>query len=84
MCSKDSLLVLVEGLLVKSNTKLDAWIYLKKLLSHLLTFIQSAIVKVSDAKDKELNVVATYHTKLIKKVESEKENQCAQEEYTGQ
>ena len=47
-------------------------IYLKKFLSHLLTFIQAAIAKVSDAKDKELKFVATYHTKLIKKVESEK------------
>ena len=47
-------------------------IYLKKILSHLLTFIQAAIAKVSDAKDKELKVVATYHTKLIKKVYSEK------------
>ena len=48
-------------------------IYLKKCLSHILTFIQAAIAKVSDAKDKELKVVATYHTKLIKKkVESEK------------
>ena len=43
-------------------------IYLKNiLLSHLLTFIQAAIAKVSDAKDKELKVVSTYHTKLIKK-----------------
>ena len=41
-------------------------IYLKTFfLSHLLTFIQAAIAKVSDAKDKELKVVATYHTKLI-------------------
>ena len=36
------------------------------------TFIQAAIAKVSDAKDKKLKVVATYHTKLIKKVESKK------------
>ena len=41
------------------------------LLSYLLTFIQATIAKVSDEKDKELTVVATYHTKL-KKVESEK------------
>ena len=33
-------------------------------LSHLLTFIQAAIAKVSDEKDKELKVVSTYHTKL--------------------
>ena len=42
------------------------------LLSHLLTFIQAAIAKVSDAKDKELKVLANYHTKLIKKIEIEK------------
>ena len=47
-------------------------VYLKHLLSHLLTFIQDAIAKFSGAKHKELKVVATYHTKLIEKVESEK------------
>ena len=36
------------------------------MLSHILTFIQAAIAKVSDEKDKELKVVATYHTKLKK------------------
>ena len=36
------------------------------MLSHLLTFIQVAIAKVSDEKDKEFRVVATYHTKLKK------------------
>ena len=33
--------------------------------------MQATIAKVSDAKDKELKVVATYHTKLIKKGEIE-------------
>ena len=36
------------------------------MISHLLTFIQAAIAKVSDEKDKELKFVATYHTKLKK------------------
>ena len=47
---------------------LEQGIYLKPFfISHLLTFIQAAIAKVSDAKDKELKVVATYHTQLRKK-----------------
>ena len=45
------------------------------MLSHLLTFIQAAIAKVSDEKDKELKVVATYHTKLIKKLKA-KSKEC--------
>ena len=53
-------------------------IYLKTLLSHLLTFIQADIEKVSDAKDKELKVFATYHTKLIKKKLKAKSKECVQ------
>ena len=51
-------------------------IYLKKCLSHILTFIQAAIAKVSDEKDKELKVVATYHTNLIKKRLKAKSKEC--------
>ena len=47
------------------------------MLSHILTFIQATIAKVSDAKCKELKVVATYHTKLIKKMKS-KSKECVQ------
>ena len=45
------------------------------LLSHLLTFIQAILANVSDAKDKELKVVATYRTKLIKKLKA-KSKEC--------
>ena len=47
------------------------------MLSHLLTFIQAAIAKVSDAKDKELKVVATYYTKIIKNLKA-KIKECVQ------
>ena len=53
-------------------------IYLKKILSHLLTFIHAAIAKVSDAKDKDLKVIATYHTKIINKLLKAKIKECVQ------
>ena len=40
------------------------------MLSHILTFVQAAIAKVSDEKDKELKIVVTYHTKLQKKLKA--------------
>ena len=48
------------------------------MLSHLLTFIQAGIAKVSDEKDKELKVVATYQTKLTKKRLKVKSKECVQ------
>ena len=46
------------------------------LLSHILTFIQAAIAKVSAAKEKELKVVANYHTKLIQIKLKVKSREC--------
>ena len=46
------------------------------MLFHLLTFKQDAIEKVNASKEKELKVVNTYHTKVIKKILKEKSKEC--------